>query len=106
MKERGGRVRGVLVPDTKQLTLRYQVMGNVAEGTTVSTDEHKAYHLLEEEGYTHSRVNHMRKKWAKKDADTGVNHHTNSIENFWRIFKQSLASTHMHVFAAIHAVLC
>lgn len=97
MKERGGRVRGVVVPDTKQLTLRYQVMGNVAEGTTVSTDEHKAYHLLEEEGYVHGRVNHMRKEWAKKDADTGVNHHTNSIENFWRIFKQSLASTHMHV---------
>lgn len=64
---------------------------NVVPGSTVSTDELVAYGLLEYSGYEHGRVNHGEKEWARGE------HHTNNVENFWRLFKNSVRSMHIHV---------
>jgi transposase len=51
MKERGGRMTAKVIPNVQQATLRNEVLRNVAEGSTVSTDELVSYGLLEDDGY-------------------------------------------------------
>jgi transposase-like protein len=97
MKERDGLMQTEVVPDNKMSTLFDVITSNVERGSTVSTDEHLSYNLLTEEGYVHGSVAHAKKEWAKRDPETGVNHHVNSVESFWRLFKRSIDSTHIHV---------
>jgi transposase-like protein len=96
LKEREGLMQATVVKNAKLYTLRTVILENVERGSIVSTDEHSGYNLLTEEGYRHGAVKHSAKQWAKRDED-GVNHHTNSVESFWRLFKNSIKSTHIHV---------
>ena len=97
MKERGGRLETAVIPDVKKATLRSVVAENVEPGAIVSTDELMSYGLLEGDGYTHGMVKHGAKEWAYYDYRHGVFHHTNNVENFWRLFKNAIRSTHIHV---------
>jgi transposase len=97
MKERGGPIRAEVAPDTKTKTLRKIVLDNIQPRTTVSTDEHHGYRLLGDADYTHGSVNHHKKEWVKVDPETGVRHHVAHVESFWRLFKWSVKSTHIHV---------
>lgn len=91
MVERGGRVRTEVIPNIKKGTLRGVTLRNVAEGSTVSTDELQSYVLLEGDGYKHGSVKHNAHIYVDGE------HHTNSVESFWRLFKKSIASTHIHI---------
>jgi transposase-like protein len=91
MKERGGRINTEILDDVKTASLREAMFKNVERGTVVSTDELLSYGLLSKEGYTHGSVKHSKKQW--KD---GI-HHTNSVESFWKLFKNSVRSTHISV---------
>lgn len=97
LKERDGLIQTEVVENTKLNTLYRVVTENVERGSIVSTDEYIGYNLLTEEGYTHGSVKHRAKQWAKRDPETGVNHHVNSVESFWKLFKNSIRSTHIHV---------
>ncbi len=50
-----------------------------------------SYGLLEYNGYEHGTVNHSSKEYARGK------HHVNNVEAFWRVFKNSIRSTHIHV---------
>lgn len=97
MKERGGRLVTEVIPDVKKQTLRGVVLENVKPGSVVSTDELMSYGLLTDDGYTHGTVKHGAKEWAYYDYRHKATHHTNNIEAFWRLFKKSIASTHIHI---------
>lgn len=97
MIEREGRMTTEVIPNVKKSTLRDVVNRNVEVGTIVSTDELMSYGLLEDDGYTHGTVKHGAKEYAYYDYRHGVTHHTNSVEGFWRLFKNSIKSTHIHV---------
>ena len=97
MKERGGRLATEIVPDVRKATLRDVVARNVATGATVSTDELMSYGLLDGDGYKHGAVRHSAKEWSYYDYRTGAQHHTNSVEGFWRHFKASVRGTHIHI---------
>lgn len=99
MKERGGRLVTEVIPDVKKSTLRGVVLRNVAPGSIVSTDELMSYGLLTGDGYTHGTVKHGEKEWSYYDYRDGVFHNTNSVESFWRLFKNSVRSTHIHISA-------
>jgi len=99
MKERGGRMITEVIPDTTTATLRAAVLMNVQPDTTISTDEHHGYRLLNDSEYQHGSVNHNKEEWAKTDPETGVRHHVAHVESFWRLFKYSVKSTHIHVSA-------
>lgn len=99
LKERGGKIAAQVVPDAKMPTLRAVVNERVEKGAVVSTDEFGSYHLLRRDGYHHGAVKHAVKEWAWRERGTGHHHHTNGVESFWRLFKQSIASTHIHVSA-------
>lgn len=97
MVERDGRMAAEVIPDVKKATLRDTVNRNVERGATVSTDELMSYGLLTPDGYKHGAVKHGAKEYAFYDYRQGVTHHTNTVESFWKLFKNSVRSTHIHV---------
>ncbi len=99
MKERGGPIVTKVIPNVKKATLRDEVLANVEPGSTVSTDELMSYGLLEGDGFTHGTVKHGAKEWAYYDYRHRTVHHTNHVESFWKLFKKSVASTHIHISA-------
>jgi transposase-like protein len=88
MRERGGRVRAFVIKDTRRETMLPKILENVAKGSTIYTDEAKAYHALKFEEYVHQVINH-----AEKYVDGKV--HTNSIENFWSVLKRTIGGTYI-----------
>lgn len=97
VKQRDGAIQTVVVPNVRKATLRKEVLERVEKGSVVSTDELLSYGLLEGDGYTHGTVKHGAKEYAYYDYRHGVTHHVNHVESFWRLFKKSIASTHIHV---------
>lgn len=97
LKERGGRMTAEVIPDVKKVTLREVTLRNVEPGAIVSTDELMSYGLLEGDGYTHGQVKHGAKEFAYYDYRHKAVHHTNHVESFWKLFKHSVRSTHIHV---------
>jgi transposase len=97
IKQRDGRMVAQTVPDIKLPTLRGVFLKHVEPGTIVSTDELRSYHLLRRDGFMHGAVNHSRGEYVRKGEKTGVLHHTNNLEAFWKVFKSSVRSTHIHV---------
>jgi transposase-like protein len=94
--ERKGRMVARVVPDAKTVSLRPIVLENVEPGSTVSTDELRSYGLLTKDGYRHGRVNHKQGEYARYVCKS-LTFHTNTVEGFWRLFKASVRSTHVHV---------
>ncbi|CAM3150240.1 Transposase [Sphingomonas antarctica] len=94
---RDGRMAAQVIPNVKKETLRAVVLDKVEAGSVVSTDELYSYNLLTGDGYQHGTVKHGQKEYAYYDYTTGVNHHVNSVEGFWRLFKASIRSTHVAV---------
>lgn len=97
MAERGGRMATEVIPDIRKDTLQGVTRENVAPGSTVSTDELVSYGLLEGDGYQHGVVKHGAKEYAYYDYRHDATHHTNTVESFWKLFKASVRSTHIHV---------
>ena len=95
----GGPTRAVVAPNVRTDSLKPIVNEHVAKGSIVSTDELRSYGLLTGDGYEHGTVNHGRKEYAFYDYRTETNHHVNSVEGFWRLFKASVRSTHVHISA-------
>jgi transposase len=98
--QRGGRIETQVVPDTKTNTLRPIVLDTVEKGSTISTDESNSYNLLKRDGYNHGAVDHSRKEYAWTDHRTGTTWSTNGVEGFWKLFKDSINSTHIHISPA------
>lgn len=97
MKERGGPIVTEVIPNVKQVTLRGVVADNVTPGAIVSTDELYSYGLLDGDGYKHGAVKHGDREWSYYDYHHDAFHHTNGVESFWKLFKDSIRSTHIHV---------
>ena len=99
MKEREGRIATEIIPNIKKSTLRDVTLRNVETDSIISTDELMSYGLLESDGYQHGTVKHGAREYVRYDQTTGVLHHVNSVESFWRVFKKSVVLTHIHVSA-------
>src|SRR6202011_2774316 len=97
MAERGGKIAAQVIPDVQKKTLRGVVLDNVEPGSIVSTDELMSYGLLTGDGYKHGMVKHGSKEWSYYDYRHDAVHNTNRVESFWRLFKKSVASTHIHI---------
>jgi transposase len=97
LKERGGRMVTETIERATTSVLREVVMRTVEKGSAVSTDEHKGYELLKGVGFDHRAVNHSAKEWTKYNYRRNEYHHTNHVESFWKLFKDSVRSTHIHI---------
>jgi transposase len=97
LKQRDGKLQAEVIPNVQKETLRGVVARRVEPSAVVSTDELYSYGLLEGDGYKHGAVKHGAKEWTYYDWKQDALHHTNNVENFWRLFKNAIVSTHVHV---------
>jgi transposase len=92
MVERNGRIKAGPIPDVSNFTMEPIINENVAEGSTISTDEHPSYKHLGT-AYVHGVVVHSAKEYVR-----GI-HHVNSLESHWSLFKRAVKGTHVHISA-------
>jgi transposase len=91
MQDRDGELISKVVPDAKGETLKREIEAHVVKGSTIHTDEWRAYHGLDERGYKHSKVRHGKGEYARDGS------HVNTVEAFFGILKRSIRSTHIAV---------
>ena len=87
IKSRDGEIRAQKIDRTDAATLHPILKAQVAQGSTLYTDEHRAYAGLAKM-YNRGVVRHGVKEYVIGDC------HTNGIESFWAIVKRA----HMGVF--------
>jgi transposase-like protein len=87
MIERGGKVRAMVVPDTRRKTLMPRIVQHVTPGSTVYTDANYSYADVSQD-YVHRVIDH-----SISYVEGQV--HTNSIENFWSVLKRTLGGTYI-----------
>jgi len=92
-RQRGGKVVAKHIADTSAKTLHGFIGDNVAQGTSVCTDEFRSYRGMA--GYNHSTVNHSAKQFVDGMA------HTNSIESVWAVLKRGFYGVY-HSFSTKH----
>jgi transposase-like protein len=83
-------VRATVVPDIDRETLQSQILKNVAQGSTLHTDESFSYFGIREKQYVHEVVNHTQ-QYVRGQV------HTNGLENFWSYLKRGLKGTYVAV---------
>jgi transposase-like protein len=89
--ERKGEVRAKVVNDPKKRTLIPEIYENVEKGSMIFTDALNSYKTLKAD-YIHSSVDH---RFTYVDGNT----HTNTLENFWMLFKRCVKGTYVHLSA-------
>lgn len=87
--ERHGEVRTKVVPNVRRDTLQPEVRKHVEPGSAVFSDDLHSYRGLGDE-FVHEVVNH-----AEEYVRGRV--HTNSLENFWSLFKRTVNGTYVSV---------
>ena len=93
MLEKDGEVMTKVVPARRAENLLPHVIENVAPGSEIHTDEHRADSDLKYvDRYTHRHVNHAAKEYLGRLGET-----TNAIEGFFSQLKRTIAGTHIHV---------
>jgi transposase len=92
MLEREGRLKAAPIPNVTLDIVEPLIAGNVVGGSTISTDEERAYGGLKF-GYEHGTVTHSAKEYVR-----GI-HHVNSLESHWSLFKRAVSGTHVHISA-------
>ncbi len=91
MKQRGGNIVAMVIPDVKSATIQPLIEQYVARGTIVHTVEWWCYRLLRLAALDHRTVRHGSGQWEHEGS------HTNAIENFWACLKLGIRGTHIHV---------
>lgn len=93
--QRKGKVQTRVIPQTNIENIEKAIGDFVAEGSTMVSDEHRAYNRVGEK-YDHKRVNHRSKEYVRKED---ISIHTNSIEGYWNILKKQIDGIHHSVSA-------
>ena len=88
MRERGGKVAAITVPDVKKNTLTGEIRKRVAPGSSVYTDENLSYKQLWE--YNHKTVNHSVRQFVNDQAST------NGVESLWATLKRGYNGVYHH----------
>ena len=87
--ERNGKVRSKVIENATKKTLQGEVRKHVNEGSEVFTDALASYEGLSDT-FVHEVINH-----AERYVNGRV--HTNSIENYWSLFKRCIKGTYVSV---------
>jgi transposase len=85
--ERGGDVIAKVVEKVDSHTLVPNIKDNVEGGSTIMTDELRAYKPMPKSQYQHYVVKHSAKEYVRGMC------HTNSLEGFWSQLKRSINGT-------------
>jgi hypothetical protein len=100
--ERGGKIRSFHVPNVTAQTLKPIIVGNVDKASYLMTDGHTVYPSIGREFAGHGTVDHSAEEYVR-----AYFWHTNTVENFFSIFKRGVygcyfhvSETHLHRYAA------
>ena len=91
--ERGGSVRSFHVPSVNGKTLRPILRSQIDRKSHLMTDDAGVYIPLGDEFAGHSAVNHSIEEYVRGGGFI----HTNTIENYFSIFKRGIIGTYHHV---------
>ncbi len=89
--EENGKVIANGVPDVKRHTLVPFMARKVDRNAILYTDTFPSYDHMTRLGYTHLRIAHQDKEWARGRI------HTNSIEGFWSLLKRGIGGVYHSV---------
>ncbi len=90
--ERDGSVRSFPVPNVTAQTLKPVIVANVHKASYVMTDDAAVYPAIGREFASHGSVNHSIEDYVRAQF-----WHTNTIENFFSIFKRGVFGFYFHV---------
>jgi transposase-like protein len=93
--ERDGRVRSFHVPNVTAATLGPVITANVDKATYLMTDGHTVYPGIGAKFAGHGTVDHSAEEYVRAKF-----WHTNTVENFFSIFKRGVTGTYHHVSEA------
>ncbi len=79
-KERGGKIRVDKIAKADRATLESFISKNIADDSTIMTDDNMAYRKLKHKHYY--VVQHFAEEYVRGNA------HTNGIEGFWSLLKR------------------
>jgi transposase-like protein len=86
------QVQAFIIPPINKALVNSVVEERVSFNTEIYTDEHGAYrHLKHNRKYGHTIVIHSKGEYVRGRA------HTNSVENFWSLFKRQIIGQHHFV---------
>lgn len=89
-RERGGRVKAVVVPNASARTIHRFMHRHVEYGSTLHTDEHGGYRRIGGLFYRHETINHGAGEYRRGDVTT------NSIESVFAVMKRGLHGVYHH----------
>ena len=76
------------IPNTQREVIQPLILDNVKLGSTITSDEWRAYRGLDKY-YTHNITDHSIRQYVNANGDT-----SNAVENVWTHFKRMWASTY------------
>ncbi len=94
--ERDGHVRSFHVANVTAKQLRPLILTHVLPSSYLMTDESGVYTRVGREFHGHGTVNHS----ASQYVTTGGFKHSNTVENFFSIFKRGVIGTYHHMSEA------
>jgi transposase-like protein len=93
--ERDGKVRSFHVPNVTAATLGPVIHANIDKATYLMTDESTSYPPVAKPFAGHGTVNHSAEEYVR-----GFFWHTNTVENYFSIFKRGIYGCYFHVSVA------
>jgi transposase-like protein len=93
--ERGGKVRSFHVPNVTAATLGPVITANVDRATYIMTDDSPVYPKIVAQFAGHGTVNHSAEEYVR-----AYFWHTNTVENFFSLFKRGVYGCYFHVSEA------
>jgi transposase-like protein len=93
--ERGGKVRSFHVPSVTAQTLRPIIVANVDKASYLMTDDAPVYWPIGAAFAGHGSVNHSAEEYVR-----AYFWHTNTVENYFSIFKRAVYGCYFHVSEA------
>jgi transposase-like protein len=93
--ERDGRVRSFHVKDVTARSLKPIIVSHVNKATYLMTDDAPVYTAIGRDFGGHGTVNHSAEEYVR-----AVFWHTNTVENFFSIFKRGIYGCYFHVSEA------
>jgi hypothetical protein len=93
--ERGGKVRSFHIPNVTAETLKPIIVANVDKATYLMTDGSPVYPGIGAGFAGHGWVDHSAEEYVR-----AYFWHTNTIENYFSIFKRAVYGCHFHISEA------
>jgi hypothetical protein len=97
--ERDGAVKSFHVANVTGATLRPIIVKHVSRKSMLMTDEAVVYTKIGQEFANHGTVNHSAGEYTRK----GHFYHSNTVDNFFSIFKRGVIGVYHHLSEAILA---